>query len=179
MSGIIEKIKEEISGRLVTYTIALFLLLAGVIWKAIPSTLWEQLADKPPKKVLWAIIGLLMMLGLALAASVYRLRKQHNPEAAANTRRIRGVIEGHVNDFETGEQIQGALVIAQNEETKNEYQMASNREGRIELPVPEGNYSVTVTHHLYITIRGFCEVRDGWGHVSFARLQRKPPAPTS
>jgi hypothetical protein len=87
----------------------------------------------------------------------------------------RGVIEGFISDDSTNNRIQGALVEARNEQTNNEYQAASNEGGRVELIVPLGDYTVTITHDLYVPVKSFCEVQAGEPvYIDFGRLQKKP-----
>jgi hypothetical protein len=87
------------------------------------------------------------------------------------------VIEEFVFDGATSERIQGALIVAQNELTKYEYQAATDNTGRANLLVPIGDYNVTVSHDLYVTIKQFCEVEEEGATVNVRHLQKKPPRP--
>jgi uncharacterized membrane protein len=161
-----EKLKEKTLEIVTTFVVSLLsLLLLGAY-----SLIDEKYTNTAAKKALWALLLLLLITIILLSSYVVRLRKQLN----SNTRRNAGTIQGHVSDSLSGNSIQGALITAQNEQTKNEYQTASNEEGLIKLRVPAGDYSVTIAHEQYISVKGFCEVRDGFGHISFGFLQKKP-----
>jgi hypothetical protein len=73
---IIEKIKSKASEHLIAVVFAIPLLLSGVIWSVIPSGDVERLLDTPPKKLLWAIIGITIWLILLLLAFNHNLRKE-------------------------------------------------------------------------------------------------------
>ena len=56
--GMLTKIKGLILENIVLAVFGLILLLLLIVWKAIPSSVWDRVSEATPKRVLWALIGL-------------------------------------------------------------------------------------------------------------------------
>src|SRR5688572_20349796 len=71
-----QKIKGKTEDHLVGLIFLLITFLCGVVWQAVPSETWTRLGAAIPKRVLAAVIALLL-IGLAtLTAYVFSLRRQ-------------------------------------------------------------------------------------------------------
>src|SRR5205085_12293436 len=72
----LEKIKGKIQERALEWLIAILISLLGAILAGIPSEVRERIIDTPSKRVLWAVVGLLGILGLWSLAYIHSIRKQ-------------------------------------------------------------------------------------------------------
>lgn len=53
------KLKEKAQEHSISIVFALIVLLSLVVWKAVPSEVWDRVSEVVPKRVLWALLGLL------------------------------------------------------------------------------------------------------------------------
>lgn len=70
------KIKEKLQERIVTVVLSLASFLCLVIWQAVPSESWARLGAAIPKRVLAAVIGLLLIALSTALAYILSLRKK-------------------------------------------------------------------------------------------------------
>jgi hypothetical protein len=72
----ISKLKEKLEDRTIEILFALIGLLCLIIWRAVPSEVWERISGAVPTQALWAMIGLLLIVASAEAAYIIHLRRQ-------------------------------------------------------------------------------------------------------
>jgi hypothetical protein len=75
------------------------------------------------------------------------LKESPLPDAATEVEI--GVLSCHVSDEDSGDHLRGATVIAQNENAQ--YKGTTNREGSLDLRVPRGHYTVTISARNYLS----------------------------
>ena len=67
-------LKQQAQAHIVKVSIALLTLLLLVIWRAVPSTVWDRVSAVVPKPVLWALVALELIgiVGLVVALIDHR-----------------------------------------------------------------------------------------------------------
>jgi hypothetical protein len=70
------KLKEKAQEHTILGVFALISLLSLVIWKAVPSEVWDKISAIVPKRVLWALLGLTLIAVCLEAAYIFGLRKE-------------------------------------------------------------------------------------------------------
>jgi hypothetical protein len=70
------ELKAKAKEHTLSLVISLTVLLVGVIWAAIPSELWSKVSAAIPKRVLWSVIGLLVLGLIFESAYVANLRSK-------------------------------------------------------------------------------------------------------
>jgi septal ring factor EnvC (AmiA/AmiB activator) len=85
------KLKEKIEDHIVAIVLSLVTFLCVVIWQAIPSETWAQVGAAIPKRVLGALIALLL-IGLSTALAYIRsLRKTKNQKESQLSQKLSDV----------------------------------------------------------------------------------------
>jgi predicted RNase H-like nuclease (RuvC/YqgF family) len=74
-----EKLKEKIVDHIVKVVLTLVTFLCLIVWQAVPSETWAQLGAVIPKRVLAALIGLLVIALATLTAYIFSLHKGRKP----------------------------------------------------------------------------------------------------
>jgi hypothetical protein len=74
--GLLGKLKEKAEEHIVSVLLGLIVLLFLIIWRAVPSELWDRLLQIVPKQVLWAVLGLLFIASILEFAYIRVLRKE-------------------------------------------------------------------------------------------------------
>jgi hypothetical protein len=78
-----DTLKEKARDHTVTVLFGLIVLLLLIIWRAVPSSIWDTVSEAVPKRVLWALIALeLIAIGLLTASAIDNWRKQKSASAA-------------------------------------------------------------------------------------------------
>lgn len=77
-----QKLKEKIEDHIVTVVLALVGSLCVIIWQAVPSETWARIGEAIPKRVLGALIGLLLIALSASIARIFSLRRIRSKEQA-------------------------------------------------------------------------------------------------
>jgi len=76
-------LRKKAQDRIVSIGLALIVLLLLVVWRAVPSSVWDTVSEATPKRALWALLGLagiaICLLGGALIDN-WRKKKQPRPE---------------------------------------------------------------------------------------------------
>jgi hypothetical protein len=71
-----ETLTEKAREHIITILFGLIVLLLLVIWRAVPSSIWDGVSEAVPKPVLWALIALeLIVIGLLTAFALDNRRK--------------------------------------------------------------------------------------------------------
>ena len=74
--GWIDKLKDKAQEHTIFVLYALTTLLLLVIWRAVPSSAWDTISEATPKRVLWALAGLLVIIATLEFAYICILRKR-------------------------------------------------------------------------------------------------------
>ena len=71
-----ETLTEKARDHIITVLFGLIVLLLLVIWRAVPSAIWDRVSEAVPKQVLWALIALeAIAIGLLTAFALDNRRK--------------------------------------------------------------------------------------------------------
>lgn len=76
-------LKQQAKDRIVTGLFALIVLLLLIVWKAIPSSVWDRVSEATPKRALWALLALAGIAICLLTGALidnWRKRKPTSPE---------------------------------------------------------------------------------------------------
>ena len=73
--GWLTKLKEKAEEHTVSAVLALIVLLSLVVWRAVPSSVWDRVSEVVPKQVLWALLGLTAIAMILEGAYIRQLRK--------------------------------------------------------------------------------------------------------
>lgn len=76
MSWLIE-LKRKGQEHVVKGLFAASLLLLGVIWAALPTEVWNTVSNATPKRVLWAALGLFVIIVILESAYVLNLKRKY------------------------------------------------------------------------------------------------------
>lgn len=70
------KLKEKVQEHTILGLFALITLLSLIIWRAVPAEVWDRVSEVTPKRVLWALLGLLAIVSMLGGAYIRNLRHQ-------------------------------------------------------------------------------------------------------
>jgi hypothetical protein len=74
-----DTLTEKARDRIVTGLFALITLLLLAIYRAMPAAVWDKVSEATPKRVLWALVALeLIVIGLLAAFAIDERRKRKN-----------------------------------------------------------------------------------------------------
>lgn len=73
---LLAKLKEKAEEHTVSAVLALIVLLSLVVWKAVPSEVWDKVSEVTPKRVLWALLGLLAIAATLEGTYIRALRRR-------------------------------------------------------------------------------------------------------
>lgn len=71
------KLKEKAEERTVSAVLALIVLLLLIVWRAVPSEVWDRVSEATPKRVLWALLGLVAITATLEWAYIVGLRRKN------------------------------------------------------------------------------------------------------
>ena len=74
--GWLAKLKEKAEEHTISVLFALIVLLSLIVWRAVPSEVWDKVSAAVPKRALWALTGLLAITTSLTCAYIFHLRKQ-------------------------------------------------------------------------------------------------------
>jgi hypothetical protein len=69
------KLKEQAQEHTILGLFALIGLLSLIVWRAVPSEVWDKVSEVTPKRALWALLGLLAIAAILEGAYVALLRR--------------------------------------------------------------------------------------------------------
>lgn len=69
------KLKEKAQEHTILGLFGLIALLSLIVWRAVPSAVWDRVSEAVPKRALWALAGLLAIAATGQAAYIFSLRK--------------------------------------------------------------------------------------------------------
>jgi hypothetical protein len=88
----IAKLKEKAQDRIILGLFALIALLLLIVWRAVPSSVWDRVSEAVPKRALWALLGL---EGIAICLLVGALIDNwHKKKQAASVRQVPFILFG-------------------------------------------------------------------------------------
>ena len=67
-------IKQKAQDHIVSTALALIAVLLLIVWQAVPAALWERISNATPKRLLWALLGLALIV--AVVEAVYIVSKR-------------------------------------------------------------------------------------------------------
>lgn len=69
------RLKEKAQEHTILGLFGLIALLSLIVWRAVPSAVWDRVSEAVPKRALWALAGLLAIAAIGQAAYIFSLRK--------------------------------------------------------------------------------------------------------
>ena len=74
-------LKQRAQDHIVTVAVGLIVLLLLVVWRAIPSSVWDRVSETTPKRALWALLALEGMAICLLSGALidYRRKEKNIP----------------------------------------------------------------------------------------------------
>ncbi len=83
-------LKQKAQDNIVSIGLGLVVLLLLVIWQAVPSSVWDRVSEATPKRALWALIALeLIVIGLLAASAIDSRRKRKDTPSEQPQRPVR------------------------------------------------------------------------------------------
>ena len=71
-----DKLKEKLLEHLIVVILSIIGVLLLILWQAIPSEIWIRVSDATPKRVLWALLALSLILIVLETAFIINLRRR-------------------------------------------------------------------------------------------------------